>query len=214
MKKSIIILLILLLLILSFIYFIFLKNVKQDKKLELNNVIQCEEIVNKIENAVITSEITENSTKEESKEQKKSISKVNEIAPKTEITQPKDSIASETSNSQDSIPVVKNPSDDITIEPEVTIPEVTEELKNGYFYNESESQLLLSEFKRITNNDSNFTVRIDKKAKNSNPFWPYKESEIQKQIGNMTFGYFIVYSEDYYKDGVKQRTLYYITFDV
>ncbi len=95
--------------------------------------------------------------------------------------------------------------------PEVIINEVPK--KNGYYYNEQESNRLVSEFKRITNYNSNFTVRIDKKAKNSNPFYPYREDQIEMQVNGATFGYYIVYAEDYYKDDIKQRTLYYITFD-
>lgn len=86
--------------------------------------------------------------------------------------------------------------------------------KNGYYYNEGKTNFLVSEFYRLTNNNPSFTVKPDEKAKNSSPFWPYKESEITKQIKNITFGDFIVYAEDYYKDDVKQRTLYYICFDV
>lgn len=95
---------------------------------------------------------------------------------------------------------------------EEIIPEVIK--KNGYYYNEEATNLLVSEFKRITNYDSNFNVRIDEKARNTNPFYPYRESQIEIQVCNLSFGNFIVYAEDFYKDDVKQRTLYYITFDV
>lgn len=86
--------------------------------------------------------------------------------------------------------------------------------KNGYYYNEGKTNFLVSEFYRLTNNNPNFTVKPDPKAKKSNPFWGYKESEITKQIENISFGDFIVYAEDYYKDDIIQRTLYYICFNV
>lgn len=86
--------------------------------------------------------------------------------------------------------------------------------KNGYYYNEGKTNFLVSEFYRLTNNNPNFTVKPDPKAKKSNPFWGYKESEITKQIENISFGDFIVYAEDYYKDDIIQRTLYYICFNI
>lgn len=101
-----------------------------------------------------------------------------------------------------------------TTEPSPTPVEPEVPKKNGYYYNEEKTNFLVSEFYRLTNNNPNFTVKPDSRAKKSNPFWGYKESEITKQIENISFGDFIVYAEDYYKDDVIQRTLYYICFDI
>lgn len=101
-----------------------------------------------------------------------------------------------------------------TLETTPTLEELEIPKKNGYYYNEGKTKFLVSEFYRLTNNNPNFTVKPDPKAKKSNPFWGYKESEITKQIENISFGDFIVYAEDYYKDDIIQRTLYYICFNV
>lgn len=80
--------------------------------------------------------------------------------------------------------------------------------------NEQLDKDLESEFKKITNNDSNFTVRIDSKALSSNPFWTYRESEIIKQVYDTSFGYFVVYAQDYYSNDILRRIMYYISYDV
>ncbi|MGN1271073.1 MAG: hypothetical protein ACI4UX_03760 [Clostridia bacterium] len=158
-----------------------------------------EEAIDKSSNIVQDSQFKKSNTKPINKPMEQEVAKV-EKGEKITINPVEKPIQSENNSSQ-------------------TIQEDKEQVKedipqkNGYYYNESESNFLVSEFKRLTNYDSNFTVRISKSAKSSNPFYPYRESEINKKVYNATFGYFIVYAEDYYKDDIKQRTLYYITFD-
>lgn len=90
----------------------------------------------------------------------------------------------------------------------------TEETKKVYTYeqNQDESNLLKNEFLKLTNNNPNFSVEINIKAKNGYCFYPYRESEIKKQIVNISFGNFYVYAENVFLDGQKQRTNYYINF--
>lgn len=232
MKKSIIILSFLLFIFVFFIYFYFFKDNKYNNKPEINNTLETANFINETKNDVLISDITENITKDEIietpkeekakkiEEQKKITSKANENIPKNENTKPKAEIVtpipitpivseSEKSNITEENNIIVNN----TTETEVPTTVIQKELKSGYFYNSEESQRMITEFKKITNNDSNFTVKIDSSAKKSNPFWPYKESEISKQVYNISFGYFVVYAEDFYVDDVKQRTVYYITFD-
>lgn len=58
-----------------------------------------------------------------------------------------------------------------------------------YKKNAAACNTLVSEFKRLTNNSSDFKVRVDiaAKQKSKNAFYPYKESEIKKQVVNLTF---------------------------
>lgn len=79
-----------------------------------------------------------------------------------------------------------------------------------YEKNENESKMLKSEFERITGNNNNFSAEIKSDAKNGYCFYPYRESEIKKQLKDITFGSFEVYAEDVYSNGVKKRTNYYI----
>ena len=71
---------------------------------------------------------------------------------------------------------------------------------------------MLSEFNRLTNNNSNFSAEVKELAKKGYSFYPYRESEIIKQIKNITFGDFYVYAEDVFLNGVYKRTIYYINF--
>lgn len=89
-----------------------------------------------------------------------------------------------------------------------------EETKEVYTYNQNstESNYMLSEFNRLTNNNSNFSAEVKDLAKNGYYFYPYRESEIKKQIKNITFGDFYVYAEDVFVNGVYKRTVYYINF--
>ncbi len=92
------------------------------------------------------------------------------------------------------------------------IKQITTEKQKIYTYekNETECEMLKSEFERITGNNPSFSVEIKEKAKDGYSFYPYRESEIKKQIKNLTFGSFEVYAEDVSLNGVKQRTIYYI----
>lgn len=166
-----------------------------------------EETVDKSNNIEKSVEVKETNTKPVNKPVEKEVSKVEKEEEKT-ISTPIEKPVQVENNSSEEIQEDKV-TEEIEKEP---VKEVVPQ-KNGYYYNESESNFLVSEFKRLTNYDSNFTVRISESAKSSNPFYPYRESEINKKVYNATFGYFIVYAEDYYKDDIKQRTLYYITFD-
>lgn len=218
------------------------KNNVPDNNAEIANIEMQNEIGQNNMNEDVTENITKeeiietsNKTTEVEIVEKKESPKTNnktleDTKSKVVVTETiKDNSNIET-NEQESVKIDTNISETTPSNPETKqeeptpeIPEETKkeevqeeqkELKNGYFYNAEASNLLVNEFKRITNNDINFTVRIDSKAKESNPFWPYKESELIKQVCNTTFGYFIVYAEDFYKDDVKQRTLYYIELDV
>lgn len=217
------------------------KNNVPDNNAEIANIEMQNEIVQDnikgITENLTREEIieTSNKTTEVETVKKKESSKTNnktleDTKSKVVVTETiKDNSNIET-NEQETVKIETNVSEPTPTNPETKqeeptpeIPEETKkeevqeeqkELKNGYFYNAEASNFLVNEFKRITNNDINFTVRIDSKAKESNPFWPYKESELIKQVCNTTFGYFIVYAEDFYKDDVKQRTLYYIELDV
>jgi len=185
---------------------------KQEVKTTVSNEIAKEDTT-KEENINKSQSITQNKVIEKPKTENTSKSvenkepKVEQKVEKTEVldNSKKEPIKEESNSS----PIIQE-----EIKSEEKQP-IVEEIpkKNGYYYNVTESNFLVSEFKRLTNNSSSFTVRISESAKNSNPFYPYRESEINKKVYNATFGYFIVYAEDYYKDDVKQRTLYYITFD-
>ncbi len=196
-----------------------------ENKIDTNTTIQENEILTNI-----SSEITKEETKEKTINNSENIEKNTTTKPKNEtISNPSPTVKpveKPTNKKEETNTVVpntenkpienNNPSESTPAptpeeNPKPTTPEVPK--KNGYFVNEEASAFLLSEFYRLTNGNSNFTAEIDSKAKGSNPFWPYSESEITKQLINITFGDFIVYAEDYYKDDVKQRTLYYICFD-
>lgn len=172
-----------------------------------NNVIEentNEETIKETQNIVVTKQNVNVETKIENSNIKEVQKKENILTEKTETPKKETEIIEDTT-----------PSPAPTETPEEKPEEASEETykKNGYFYNESETKFLISEFKRLTNSNDNFSVRISETAKNSNAFYPYKESEVYKQVCNIAFGSFIVYAEDYYIDDVKQRTLYYITFD-
>lgn len=81
-----------------------------------------------------------------------------------------------------------------------------------YEQNLDQSNYMLSEFNRLTNNNSNFSAEVKELGKKGYSFYPYRESEIIKQIKNITFGDFYVYAEDMFLNGVYQRTIYYINF--
>ena len=192
------------------------KNViEEEAEITISNVIAKEnttkeETIDKSNNIEKSVEIKQTNTKPVNKSEEKEVSKVEKVEKEEDktISTPIEKPVQVENNSPE-----EKQEDKVTEENEKeTVKEVIPQ-KNGYYYNESESNFLVSEFKRLTNYDSNFTVRISESAKNSNPFYPYRESEINKKIYNATFGYFIVYAEDYYKDDIKQRTLYYITFD-
>lgn len=108
----------------------------------------------------------------------------------------------------------KNEAKDEKKENNVTEDKKEKETKKEYTYkkNEKECQMLVSEFLRITNNNKNFSVTISENAKQGYPFYPYGASEIKKQVCNINFGKFCVYSEDVYCNGEYQRTIYYINF--
>lgn len=201
-----------------------------ENQISTNTNIQENEILTNISN-----EIAKETTKEETINKSENIIKETTTKPKNEtvntpaptvkpVEQPvvkkeetkTDTVVpkKETKPVENKTPIESTPEPTPTPEetPKPVEPEVPK--KNGYYYNEDQTNFLVSEFYRLTNNNPSFTVKPDEKARNSSPFWPYKESEITKQIINITFGDFIVYAEDYYKDDVKQRTLYYICFDV
>ena len=192
------------------------ENVIDDKeKITNTNVIAKENItkeetIDKSSNIEKSVEIKQTNTKPVNKSEEKKVSNVEKVEKEEEkvVNTPVEKPVQVENNSSE-----EKQEDKVTEEIEKEPVKEVIPQKNGYYYNEGESNFLVSEFKRLTNYDSNFTVRISESAKSSNPFYPYRESEINKKVYNATFGYFIVYAEDYYKDDIKQRTLYYITFD-
>lgn len=195
-----------------------------ENQISTNTNIQENEILTNISN-----EIAKETTKEETINKSENIIKETTTKPKNEtvntpvptvkpVEQPV--VKKEKTKTDTVVPNVETkaienitPTEN-TLETTPTLEELEIPKKNGYYYNEGKTNFLVSEFYRLTNNNPNFTVKPDPKAKKSNPFWGYKESEITKQIENISFGDFIVYAEDYYKDDIIQRTLYYICFNV
>lgn len=93
-----------------------------------------------------------------------------------------------------------------------SLKENTKKEQLTYKQNVNQSNYMVSEFNRITNNDSNFSAEAKELAKKGYSFYPYRESEIKKQIKNITFGDFYVYAEDVFLNGTYKRTIYYINF--